>query len=42
MPSVSWLEANPLPALGLTTTAGFADGINPCAITTLLLFIGAL
>ncbi|WP_051304250.1 cytochrome c biogenesis CcdA family protein [Calidithermus chliarophilus] len=42
MPTVSWLEANPLPALGLTLTAGFADGINPCAITTLLLFIGAL
>lgn len=42
MPSLSWLEANPLLALGLTATAGFADGINPCAITTLLLFIGAL
>ncbi|WP_253665446.1 cytochrome c biogenesis CcdA family protein [Thermus scotoductus] len=42
LPTVSWLEANPLPALGLILTAGFADGINPCAVTTLLLFIGAL
>ncbi|MBI5813090.1 MAG: cytochrome c biogenesis CcdA family protein [Deinococcota bacterium] len=42
MPSLTWLEANPLLALSLTATAGFADGINPCAITTLLLFVGAL
>jgi len=41
-PSAAWLEAYPLPALGLAAVAGFADGLNPCAITTLLLFIGAL
>ncbi|MCL5964882.1 MAG: hypothetical protein M1369_03745 [Deinococcus sp.] len=42
LPARSWLEANPLAALALTVTTGFADGVNPCAITTLLLFIGAL
>ena len=41
IPWGSWLEAHPLPALGLMA-AGFADGLNPCAATTLLLFIGAL
>ncbi len=42
MPSVAWLEAHPLLAFGLSGVAGFADGLNPCAITTLLLFLGAL
>lgn len=42
MPTAGWLEAYPLGALGLTAVAGFADGLNPCAITTLLLFVGAL
>ncbi|WP_456414027.1 cytochrome C biogenesis protein [Oceanithermus profundus] len=42
MPGVVWLEAHPLLAFGLSGVAGFADGLNPCAITTLLLFIGAL
>jgi len=42
MPTGAWLQANPAPALGLTLVAGFADGINPCAIATLLLFVGAL
>ena len=42
LPSSSWLEGNPLPAFGLSLTGGFADGVNPCAITTLLLFVGAL
>ncbi len=41
-PSAAWLEAYPSAALGLAVVAGFADGLNPCAITTLLLFIGAL
>ncbi|MBF6595843.1 MAG: cytochrome C biogenesis protein [Thermaceae bacterium] len=42
IPTAAWLESYPLPALALTGVAGFADGINPCAITTLLLFVGAL
>lgn len=42
MPGLAWLEAHPGPAFGLAGTAGFADGLNPCAITTLLLFLGAL
>lgn len=42
LPAASWLERNPLPAFGLSLTGGFADGVNPCAITTLLLFVGAL
>ncbi|MDX2004157.1 MAG: cytochrome c biogenesis protein CcdA [Meiothermus sp.] len=42
LPTATWLENHPLPALALTGLAGFADGINPCAITTLLLFVGAL
>jgi len=41
-PSIGWLEANPSAAFSLAVVAGFADGLNPCAITTLLLFIGAL
>jgi len=41
-PSAAWLEAYPYAAFGLAIVAGFADGLNPCAITTLLLFIGAL
>jgi cytochrome c-type biogenesis protein len=42
LPTRDWLEAYPLAAVGLATVAGFVDGVNPCAITTLLLFIGAL
>lgn len=42
LPSAAWLENYPLLALALTGVAGFTDGINPCAITTLLLFVGAL
>lgn len=42
MPSVQWLQTNKPAAIFLTTTTGFADGVNPCAITTLLLFISAL
>ena len=42
LPTAAWLETYPLPALALTGVAGFSDGINPCAITTLLLFVGAL
>ncbi|GEM46674.1 cytochrome c biogenesis CcdA family protein [Deinococcus cellulosilyticus] len=42
LPSIGWLQNNKPAALLLTTTTGFADGVNPCAITTLLLFIGAL
>ena len=42
LPTAAWLESYPLPALALTGIAGFSDGINPCAITTLLLFVGAL
>lgn len=42
LPTGAWLLANPVPAFGLTLVAGFADGINPCAIATLLLFVGAL
>jgi len=42
LPDVHWIEANPLAAAALAIGAGFLDGINPCAITTLLLFIGAL
>ncbi len=41
-PSAAWLETNPYAAFGLAVLAGFVDGLNPCAITTLLLFIGAL
>ncbi len=41
-PTAVWLEANPSAAFSLAVVAGFADGLNPCAITTLLLFIGAL
>ncbi len=41
-PSSAWLEAYPLAAFSLAVVAGFADGLNPCAIATLLLFIGAL
>jgi len=41
-PSAAWLEAYPYAAFSLAIVAGFADGLNPCAITTLLLFIGAL
>ena len=41
-PSAAWLEAYPYAAFSLAVVAGFADGLNPCAITTLLLFIGAL
>ncbi|AEB11777.1 cytochrome c biogenesis CcdA family protein [Marinithermus hydrothermalis] len=40
--STAWLEAHPLLAFLLAGTAGFADGLNPCAIATLLLFMGAL
>jgi len=42
LPTSAWLQAHPLPAVGLALLTGFADGINPCAIATLLLFIGAL
>lgn len=41
-PTGAWLEAHPAGAVGLALTVGFADGLNPCAITTLLLFIGGL
>lgn len=41
-PSAAWLEARPGAAVALAVTVGFADGLNPCAITTLLLFVGAL
>lgn len=41
-PSAEWLEAYPYAAFSLAIVAGFADGLNPCAITTLLLFVGAL
>lgn len=42
MPAASWLAEHPFSALGLAGVTGFADGLNPCAITTLLLFVGAL
>lgn len=42
LPAVGWLEANPLAAVALMVGAGFLDGLNPCAIATLLLFVGAL
>lgn len=42
LPTGAWLTAHPAGAFGLALTAGFADGLNPCAITTLLLFIGGL
>lgn len=42
VPTGAWLEANPVGAVGLALATGFADGLNPCAITTLLLFVGAL
>ncbi len=42
LPTATWLQANPGPAIGLALVTGFADGINPCAIATLLLFVGAL
>jgi len=42
MPTADWLVTYPLLALGLTVSTGFIDGLNPCAITTLLLFTGAL
>jgi len=42
LPTADWLQANPGPAIGLALVTGFADGINPCAIATLLLFVGAL
>lgn len=38
----AWVESHPLTALGLVSGAGFLDGLNPCAITTLLLFVGAV
>ncbi|MFV2033113.1 MAG: cytochrome c biogenesis protein CcdA, partial [Gammaproteobacteria bacterium] len=41
-PTAAWLEAYPSAAFSLAVVAGFADGLNPCAITALLLFIGAL
>jgi len=41
-PTAAWLEAYPYAAFSLAVVAGFADGLNPCAITTLLLFIAAL
>jgi len=41
-PSAAWLEDYPFAAFSLAVVAGFADGLNPCAITTLLLFVGAL
>jgi cytochrome c-type biogenesis protein len=42
MPAASWLAEHPLSAVGLAGATGFVDGLNPCAITTLLLFVGAL
>ena len=42
LPAASWLGEHPLAALGLVGVTGFADGLNPCAVTTLLLFVGAL
>ncbi len=41
-PTAAWLETYPYAAFSLAVVAGFADGLNPCAITTLLLFIAAL
>lgn len=42
LPALAWLEARPGLAFGLMIGTGLLDGINPCAIATLLLFIGAL
>jgi len=42
MPAAAWLSEHPFAAVGLAGVTGFADGLNPCAITTLLLFVGAL
>lgn len=42
LPTVAWFEAHPLTAFGVMVGTGLLDGINPCAIATLLLFIGAL
>ena len=42
MPAAAWLTEHPFAAVGLAGVTGFADGLNPCAITTLLLFVGAL
>lgn len=38
----AWIAAHPWAALAAVSGAGFLDGINPCAITTLLLFLGAV
>lgn len=40
--AASWVQAHPWAAAGVVGAAGFADGLNPCAFTTLLLFIGAV
>ena len=42
LPTGAWLEGHPASAVGFALVTGFADGLNPCAITTLLLFVGAL
>ena len=42
LPATNWLTANPVAAVALALATGFADGLNPCAIATLLLFVGAL
>jgi len=42
LPTIEWLAARPAVAFGLMIGTGLLDGINPCAIATLLLFIGAL
>ena len=42
LPTVAWFEAHPFAAFGVMAGTGLLDGINPCAIATLLLFIGAL
>lgn len=38
----AWIQAHPWAAAATFAAAGFADGLNPCAFTTLLLFIGAV
>lgn len=40
--AVPWIQEHPWAAAGVVGAAGFADGLNPCAFATLLLFIGAV
>lgn len=40
--AASWIQAHPLAAAAGAGAAGFLDGLNPCAFSTLLIFIGAV